>query len=64
MPPEITPKFPNTRHFGYPKIWVRVSSNPFYPISILQIVEKRVNQGRMKQIRALHVIIREQSAQD
>jgi hypothetical protein len=59
MLPEITLKISNTRHFGYPKIQVRVLDNPFYPISMLQRVKKEVNTGQREQIRSLimHAII-------
>jgi hypothetical protein len=59
--PEITPKFltpdiSGIRKFGF-GYWVTL----FYPISLLQIVKKEVNQGQRKQITALimHVIIRD-----
>ena len=34
MEPEIISKITGTQHFGYPKIRVWVSGNPFYPISV------------------------------
>jgi hypothetical protein len=46
-------KISNTRHFGYPKIQVRVLGNLIYPISMLQIMKKELNQGQREQIRSL-----------
>jgi hypothetical protein len=53
------PKFLIPDIFGYLKILVRTSGNPFSLISMLLTVKKEGNQGQREQIRAviMHLII-------
>jgi hypothetical protein len=37
---KLLPKISNTRRFGYPKIWVQVLGNPFYPVTTLLTMKK------------------------